>query len=115
MPHVIRDGEADLVAAWKSLPKGPWRWGSTVGRIEGCFLGRDECALLLAGVVVDFGRPIHPHVLVSVRDGETAVRLWTPVAVERTDAVKRLVVQIASEMESFGAGAIVTTNLRELL
>jgi hypothetical protein len=115
MPHVIREGSADLVSVWKSLPLGPWRWGSAIGRVEGCFLSRDGVALLVAGVVVEFGRPIHPHVLITLRENETAVRLWAPVAVERTEAVKRFVVQVASELVAFGAGPIATTNLSGLL
>ena len=78
MPHVIRAGRADLEAAWRSLPVGPWRWGGVVARLEGAFLGRDEHALLLAAVVVEFGRPIHALVLVTVRQDETAIRLWPP-------------------------------------
>jgi len=115
MPHVIRAGAADLMAAWKGLPGGPWRLGNAVARVEGCFLGRDATSLLVAGVVIEFGRPVHPHVLVSVRDGSTAVRLWAPVAVERTEAVKRFVVRVARELEAFGAGPVVTTNLQGLL
>jgi len=115
VPHVISSGRADLRAAWKQLPVGPWRWGSAVGRVEGCFLARDECALLVAGVVVEFGRPIHPHILVSLREDGTAVRLWAGVAVERTEAVKRLVAQVARELGAFGAGSVVTSNLQALL
>ena len=115
MPHVIRSGRVDLREVWHRLPCGPWRWGSAVGRVEGCFLGSDERSLLVAAVVVEFGRPVHPHVLISVRDEETAVRLWGPVAVERTEAVKQLVARIASELTSFGAGPVLTTNLPGLL
>jgi hypothetical protein len=115
MPHVIREGRADLLGAWKGLALGPWRWGTAVGRVEGCFLGRDGGALLVAGVVVEFGRPVHPHVLITLREDATAVRLWAPVAVERTEGVKRFVVQIANELTVFGAGGITTTNLSGLL
>ncbi|HPC82726.1 MAG TPA: hypothetical protein P5234_05020 [Thermoanaerobaculaceae bacterium] len=111
MPHVIRAGRADLAAAWKGLPEGPWRWGHAVAKLEGCFLARDERSLLLVGVVVEFGRPLHVLVLVSVRENETAVRLWPALPVERTEAVKRLVARVASELQAFGAGEIRTTNL----
>lgn len=111
MPHVIRAGRADLTAAWRGLPEGPWRWGSAVARLEGGFLGRDERSLLLAAVVVEYGRPLHVLVLVSTREDETAVRLWPALPVERTEAVKRLVAHIASELQVFGAGEVRTTNL----
>lgn len=111
MPHVIRAGRADLAAAWRRLPEGPWRWGPAVARLEGSFLGRDERSLLVAAVVVEHGRPLHVLVIVSVREDETAVRLWPPLSVERTEAVKRLVAHVASELVAFGAGAVRTTNL----
>ena len=115
MPHVIREGKVDLQAAWQHLRMGPWHWGGSVARVEACFLGRDGVSLLVAGVVIEFGRPLHPHVLVSVRDTDTAVRLWPPVAVERTEPIKRFVVQIARELEPFGAGPVITTNLQGII
>ena len=115
MPHVIRSGVADLEAAWRNLPHGPWRWGTAVARVEGCYLGRDAAVLLVAGVVVEYGRPLHPIMLVSRGPDTTAVHLWAPVPVERTDAVKRLLAQVANELPAFGAGAVVSTNIPHLL
>ncbi len=94
---------------------GPWRWGHAVARVEGRYLGSDASALLIAGVVVEFGRPLHPVAVVTLRGEETAVHLWSVVAVERTDAVKRFVAQVARELRAFGAGAVTTTNLGALL
>jgi hypothetical protein len=115
MPHVIRSGRADLTAAWRNLPWGPWRWGTAVARVEGCFLGREEGALLVAGVVVEYGRPLHPVVMVTHRGGDTSVHLWSGAEVERTDAVKRFLAQVAHDLAAFGAGEVVTTNIRELM
>ena len=86
-----------------------------VARVEGCFLAPDSRALLVAGVVVEHGRPQHPVVLVTLRGQETAVHLWQVVPVERNEAVKRLLVQVAQEMTRFGAGGILATNLANLL
>jgi len=115
MPHVIRSGTADLAAAWRQLPHGPWRWGTAVARVEGCYLGRDAAALLVAGVVVEYGRPLHPVVLVTRGAETTSVHLWPAMTVERTDGVKRLLAQVARELAAFGAGEVVTTNIPDLL
>ncbi len=115
MPHVIRSGTADLAAAWRDLPHGPWRWGTAVARVEGCYLGRDAATLLVAGVVVEYGRPLHPVVLVSRGAGTTSVHLWSATAVERTEGVKRLLAQVARDLAAFGAGPVVTTNIPDLL
>ncbi len=115
MPHVIRAGTVDLEAAWRGLSVGPWRWGHVVARVESTYLARNAVALLVAGVVVEYGRPLHPIVLVSVGREGTAFHLWSPVPVERTDGVKRLLAQVAREMEAFGAGEVLTTNIPDLL
>jgi hypothetical protein len=115
VPHVIRRGRVDLDAAWRSLPWGPWRWGSAVARVEGCFLGRGGGALLVAGVVVEYGRPLHPVVMITYRGDDTSVHLWSPAEVERTAAVKRFLATIAAELTPFGAGEVLVTNLPDEL
>lgn len=86
-----------------------------MARVEGRYLADGGSALLVAGVVVEFGRPLHPVVLVSLREGDTAVHLWPTVAVERTDTVKRFLAQVARELGGFGAGDVIATNLPELI
>jgi hypothetical protein len=115
MPHVIRSGLADLSAAWRELPRGPWRWEATVARVEGCFLGPAAAALLVAGVVVEYGRPLDPVLLVTRGADTTSVHLWPVVPVERTEGVKRLLAQVAQELPAYGAGEVATTNLAHLL
>lgn len=114
MPHVILRGTADLERAWRKLPRGPWRWGRAVGRVEGCYLAPHGEALLVAGVVVEFGRPLHPVLIVTRRDHATAVHLWSVVPVERTEAVQRFLVQVALALREFGEGEVETTNLAAL-
>lgn len=111
MPHVILAQRADLERAWKEFPSGPVRLSNAVWRIEGRFLGSSGGELLLAAVVVEYGRPLHPVVLITHRQEKTAVHLWPVVPVERTEAVKRLVAWVAAELSAFGAGPVLTTNL----
>jgi hypothetical protein len=115
VPHVVRRGRIDLEAAWRGLPRGPWRWGTAVAKVEGCFLASNGEALLVAGIVVEFGRPLHPVLIVSFREGDTAVHLWSHAPVERTDTVKRLLARVADNLTAFGAGEVVTTNIAALL
>jgi len=115
MPHVIRSGAADLTSAWRQLPRGPWRWGTAVARVEGCYLGVDATSMLVAGVVVEYGRPLHPVVLVTRGTDTTSVHLWSANQIERTEGVKRFLAQIARELAGFGAGEVATTNIPHLL
>lgn len=114
MPHVILAQQADLPRLWQEIPTGPWRLGNAVARLEGRYLAASQRELLLPAVVVEYGRPLHPVVLVSLREGATAVHLWEVVKVERTEAVKALVGLIARLLQSFGAGEVLTTNLKGL-
>lgn len=81
--------------------------------MEGRYLGHDGLSLLIAGVVVEFGRALHPVVLVSHREEATAVHLWPVAQVERTDAVKRFLGEIAAALTAFGAGDVLATNIPE--
>lgn len=83
--------------------------------MEGCYLAPEHQALLVAGVVVELGRPLHPVVLITPGNSTTAVHLWPAVRVERTEAVLRFLVQVAIELRSFGAGDVEATNLTSLL
>ena len=114
MPHIIRAGRVDLSEAWKGLATGPWRWGNAVARIEGCFLARGGRALLVSGVAVEYGRPLHVVVIVTHHEGTTAFHLWSVVAVERTDSVKRFLAQVSRESVAFGCGEVISTNIAEL-
>ncbi|BCW92671.1 MAG: hypothetical protein ACOY7U_09635 [Acidobacteriota bacterium] len=116
MPHVILSGQADLARAWQEFPEGPFRFGNAVARIEGRFLSASRRELLLEAVVVEFGRPLHPVILVSLRQEGTGVHLWDVVRVERTEAVKALIALVGRELARFGAGEVRSTNLKpELL
>lgn len=115
MPHIVLRGEVELQTVWQALPQGPWRWGRAVARVEGCYLAAGGRALLVAGVVVELGRPLHPVLVITLRDGTTAVHLWSAAPVERTEAVQRFLAQVAMELRAFGAGEVVATNLQALL
>jgi hypothetical protein len=115
MPHVILRGAADLAAAWRSLPAGPWRWNTVVARVEGSYLGKEQRSLLVAGVVVEYGRPLHPVVVVNHRGGDTSVHLWAAAPVERSEGVRRFLAQVARELAAFGGGEVLSSNIPDLL
>lgn len=114
MPHVVLRGLVTIQQAWQHLPQGPWRWGAAIARVETCLLDRRGLALLVAGVVVEYGRSRHPVVMVGHRRGSTTVHLWSTTNVEATWGVRRLLVQVARELAPFGAGPLESTDLRDV-
>jgi hypothetical protein len=111
MPHLVLPGPGDLDRAAGELTIDVIRWGRAVIKTGDVWRRRDGAALLVDGVVVELGRPLHPVALVAARDSETVVRLWPIVEVERTAAVQRWLAVIARALQQLGAGPVRTTNI----
>jgi len=94
---------------------GVVRWGRAVIKTAGWWLRNDGRALLVEGVVVELGKPLHPVALVAPHHGGTIVRLWPIVTVERTRAVQRWLAILTASLRRSGAGALLDTNLLEEL
>jgi hypothetical protein len=88
-----------------------YRWQRAVLKTEGAWLRQDGSAILVEGVVVEYSRPLHPVALVAPRREDTVVRLWSLAPVERTDAVQRWLALLAAELQGWGAGPLLTTNI----
>lgn len=115
MPHLILAGKMDLGAAAGVLDSTVHRWGRAVLKSENRWVRSDGAALLVEGVVVEFSRPLHPVALVAPHHGDTIIRLWSPVSVERTDAVQRWLAIIAATLHSAGFGRFKGSNIAERL
>jgi hypothetical protein len=114
MPHLVLAGEIDLRQA-VDIAREVHRWGRAVLKTEQCWLHTGGEALLVEGVVVEFERPLHPVALVARNHGNTVVRLWSRVAVERTRPVQRWLAIVALELQRLGAGPVKTTNIPDEL
>jgi hypothetical protein len=111
MPHLVLSGTVDLANVAVKFDSRVERWGPAVLKTEGLWLRSDRLALLVEGVVVEHSRPLHPVAVVSAHHGDTSVRLWPVVLVERTAAVQRWLASIAGELQRLGGGRLKTTNI----
>ncbi len=109
MPHLVFSGLLDLGSV--SLEPEVHRWGRAVLKTDACWLRADEAAMLVEGVVVEFSRPLHPVAVAAHHRGETTLRLWKTVAVERTRAVQRWLCLVAMALQQCGAGPVRVTNI----
>ncbi len=115
MPHLVLDGWERPTRWTEGLGPSVHRWGRAVLKTSGWWRRHDDEALLVEGVVVEYSRPLHPVALVAAHHGQTIVRLWPAVTVERTRAVQRWLAVIARALQDHGAGELVATNIpREL-
>jgi hypothetical protein len=111
MPHLVLRGSIDLAAAASRLELGVERWHRAVIKTGDRWRRSDDEALLVEGVVVELSRPLHPVAMVTHRDGDTVVRLWPVIEVERTPAVQHWLAILASRLQQLGAGPVTTTNI----
>jgi len=111
MPHLVLSGEIDLEAMAADLGGEAQRWGPAVLKTEFSWFRSDSLAALVEGVVVEHSRPQHPVAVISLSHGDTSVRLWRLVSVERTPAVQRWLASLAAELRKRGAGPLKTTNI----
>ncbi len=109
MPHLVLSGELALDGV--SLDSTVHRWGRAVLKTEAGWLRRDSRAMLVEGVVVEFSRPLHPVAVVAHHHGNTTVRLYKTVAVERTRAVQRWLCVLTAALQRHGAGEVTSTNI----
>lgn len=109
MPHLVLRG----ALAFDGVVVDPevHRWGRAVLKTDLCWLRRDARAMLVEGVVVEFSRPLHPVAVVAHHHGDTTVRLWQAVPVERTRAVQRWLCLVAVALQRAGAGRVTNTNI----
>jgi hypothetical protein len=113
MPHLVLTGPVGLEDLSSLVEGEVHRWRRAVLKTECCWIRGDERAALVEGVVVEFSRPLHPVAVVAARGGDTTVRLWSRVTVERTEAVQRWLCVIAVGLQRIGAGPVQTTNIPE--
>jgi hypothetical protein len=111
MPHLVMRGSIDVLRAAREFDLEVIRWGRAVLKTGDVWSRADGEAMLIDGVVVELVRPLHPVAMVSIRDGDTVVRLWPVVEVERTPAVQRWLAAISAGLQQLGAGAVHTTNV----
>jgi hypothetical protein len=64
-------------------------------------------------VIVEFSRALHPLALIAPHHGDTGVRLWPYLELERTKALQRWLALIAVDLQRAGAGALKKTNISE--
>jgi hypothetical protein len=111
MPHLVLSGCLDFDRVGRQLESRLERWRRAMLKTEGCWLKQGGDGLLVEGVVVELSRPLHPVAVISRRDSDTVIRLWSSAPVERTPAVQRWLALVASEIQRCGGGAVMTTNI----
>ena len=113
MPHVILEGPTDFSSIVNEIETEARRWGRAVLKTENWWSRSDGQTLLIEGVIVEYSRALHPLALVAPHHGDTSVRLWPHLEIERTPAVQRWLALVAADLQRGGAGTLKKTNIPE--
>lgn len=111
MPHLVLRGSVDFDTINTGFDMDVVRWGRAVIKTVDRWQRADGEAMLVDGVIVELARPLHPVAMMADRHGDTVIRLWPVVEVERTPAVQRWLAVLAGEVQRLGGGPVVTTNM----
>lgn len=113
MPHLILKGDVNLAEWADAFDTSAFRWQRAVLKVEESWLRSDGAALLVEGVVVEYSRPLHPVARIGLHHGDIIVRLWERGGVERTDAVKRWLGIVASQLCAASGLALHSSNISD--
>lgn len=111
MPHLVLRGSVDFEAVTSGLDPDVERWKRAVIKTVDRWRRADGAAVLVDGVIVELARPLHPVAMLADRHGDTVIRLWPVVEIERTPAVQRWLAVLAAQVQRHGGGPVVTTNI----
>jgi hypothetical protein len=113
VPHVVIDGQIDLVDYAKRFAPLDVRETRDVLRTEHVYLERSGRSMLIQALAVEAGRTQTFYVRISLHDrGSASVRVDPLTNPERSEGVKRIVAAIGADLLAHTPGARVrTTNL----
>ena len=111
MPHIVLEGPPDLPSIATGIQTGPRRWGRAVLKTEAWWMRSDAHSVLVEGVIVEFSRALHPLAVITPHHGDTAIRLWPYLEIERTPALQRWLGLIGADLQRAGAGSLKKTNI----
>jgi hypothetical protein len=103
----------EILSAATGIQTEANRWGRAVLKTEGWWTRSDGQAVLVEGVIVEFSRALHPLAVIAPHHGDTAVRLWPYLELERTKALQRWLALIAGDLQKGGAGVLKKTNISD--
>ncbi len=116
MPHVVLEGKAAIEDIFEELKPLFIRNESTILRTMETYIERGKNAILIDSLAIEASRKTIFLALISGRDDGVVVRLYPKIEVEKTDGVKKILVELAKQLiATFPGLKVGETNLQEHL
>jgi len=116
VPHVVLEGKAAIQDIFEELKPLFIRSESTILRTMETYIERGKNAILIDSLAIEASRKTIFLALISGRDDGVVVRLYPKIEVEKTDGVKKILVELAKQLiATFPGLKVGETNLQEYL
>ena len=114
MPHVVLKGKTSIEEIFKQLKPIFQRNGNTIIKTKEIYLEKAKNDILVDTLSIEGDRKNAFLALISGREDGVVIRLYPNIAIEKTDGVKRVLVEVAKQiMTGFPEFTVGETNLSE--
>lgn len=116
MPHVVLNGDVRLRDVFEKMKPLIIRDEHLILRTLKKYIDGEEKSILTEALVVEKGRKIGFLALIGSREDGFVVRIYPGSSVEKTDGVKRMLAEIATQLlDTFPNLEVGKTNLQDFL
>jgi hypothetical protein len=116
MPHVVLNGKASIENIFRELKPLMIRNQNSILKTTDVYLEREKNAILVDSLAIDADKKTVFLAMISKRDYGVVVRLYPKIDVEKTEGVKKILVELAKQLiATFPELKIGETNLDNYL
>jgi len=112
LPHVVLNGKAAIENIFKELKPLMIRNENSILKTTDVYLEREKNAILIDSLAIDADKKTIFLTMISGRNDGVVVRLYPKIDVEKTEGVKKILVELAKQLiATFPGFTIGETNL----
>ena len=116
MPHVVLNGIINIDEILKKFNNILIRDEIVILKTDNIYINRDKTAIIIESLAIEKGAKNSFLSMISHREDGVVVRIYPLSDVEKTDGVKKLLLEIAKQiLTMFPQSTIGETNLSEFL
>jgi len=116
VPHVVLNGQVSVENIFKELKPLMIRNENSILKTTDVYLEREKNVILIDSLAIEAAKKIVFLALISGRDDGVVVRLYPKTDIEKTEGVKKVLVELAKQLiATFPELRIGETNLENYL
>ncbi len=116
MPHVVLSGKVDVEDIFDRLDPLFIRNGRTILKTSTAYMDRQKKSILIESLAIEEGKKIEFLATIGQREDGIVVRIYPGSEVEKTDGVKKILAEIATQLlDTFAELEVGKTNISDFL